>query len=106
MKIAVLNTSILTTFGSYTYSQISVDDARSLASENEIVSAVGHQATADILTSILGVSVPMNRIQYRQDVGDRALVFKLRGRPLEGKILTRAEIDEVGYDFGLLVRVT
>lgn len=35
-----------------------------------------------------------------------AIVFKLKGRPEEGKILTIQEIEEIGYEFGVLIRTT
>ena len=67
-----------------------------------LLSAIGHETTAQILTELLGFEIPVNRIEYRQEPGDIALVFKLRGRPSEGKILTRDEIEAMGYDFGIL----
>lgn len=105
MKLAILNTSILTTEGTYTLKSISLDEARELVAKNDILSAVGHQTTADILTELLGVSVSLNRILFTQEVGQQALVFKLLGRPEEGKILSRAEIDEIGYKFQILDRL-
>lgn len=104
MKIAILNTSIMTTEGTYTLTKISLDEAKKLASENETLSAVGHQSTADILTELLGVPVPLNRIQFAQVPGQKAIVFKLNGRPPEGKILSRAEIEAIGYTFQLMQR--
>lgn len=68
-------------------------------------SAIGHQATAEILSELLSVPVGVNRIEYSQQVGERAIVFKLRGRVPEGCILTRNQIEEIGYDFGLLERI-
>ena len=104
MKLAILNTSIVTSEGTYTHAEISLDGAKHLVRENEILSAVGHQATADILTELLGTPVPMNRITFKQEPGQSALVFKLNGRPPEGKILTREEIEEIGYRFYVLRR--
>ena len=107
--ITVLNTSILTNFGKYQYNEISLDRAREIAQQangfNQLVSAVGHQSTCDILTKLLGVTIPMNRIEYKQEIGSAALIFKLKGRPEEGKILTVEEIEEIGYNFGLLIRL-
>ena len=107
--ITVLNTPILTKFGKYQYNDISLDRAREIAQQannfNQLVSAVGHQSTCDILTKLLGVTIPMNRIEYKQEVGTAALIFKLKGRPEEGKILTVEEIEEIGYNFGLLIRL-
>lgn len=100
----ILNTSILTVYGSYWYEPISVADAKDLVSRG-FESAVGHQSTCDILSALLDVNVPMNRVQYVQGVGDIALVFKLKSRPEEGKILTADEIEAIGYEFGRLVRV-
>ncbi|WP_352432769.1 DUF1874 domain-containing protein [Pyrinomonas sp.] len=37
-------------------------------------------------------------------VGEAALVFRLKRRIPEGKVLNRREIEEVGYEFGLLTR--
>ena len=107
--ITVLNTPILTKFGKYQYNEISLDRAREIAQQangfNQLVSAVGHQSTCDILTKLLGVTIPMNRIEHKQEVGTAALIFKLKGRPEEGKILTVEEIEEIGYNFGLLIRL-
>ena len=107
--ITVLNTPILTKFGKYQYNEISLDRAREIAQQasgfNQLVSAVGHQSTCDILTTLLNTPIPMNRIEYKQEVGTAALIFKLKGRPEEGKILTVEEIEEIGYNFGLLIRL-
>lgn len=104
MKLAVLNTSILTNEGTFTLKDITLEQAKELVTQNEILSAVGHQATADILTTLLETEVPMNRIQFAQEKGQKALVFKLLGRPEEGKILTEQEINQIGYKFQLLTR--
>lgn len=107
MKITILNTSILTCYGRFDYVPTDLEKARTLVQTNagEVQSAVGHKSTADILTTLLGIDVPVNRVQYEQQVGEVALVFKLRGRPEEGKILTAEEIEAIGYDFGLIVRL-
>lgn len=106
MKLAILNTSILTTEGTFTLKDITLEEARNLVTENEILSAVGHQSTADILTTLLETEVPMNRIQFAQETGQKALVFKLNGRPEEGKILTAEEIEAIGYKFQLLTKIS
>ncbi len=120
--ITILNTSILTNFGHYTYTPISLEkirqDFQCMACYGNhpcqycggtgfasFQSAIGHQSTAEILTELLGVTVPVNRIEYKQEIGDIAIVFKLKGRPQEGKILNRAEIEAIGYEFGFLRRI-
>ena len=106
MKLAVLNTSILTTEGRFTLKDITLEEAKNLVTENKILSAVGHQSTADILTTLLETEIPMNRIQFAQETGQKALVFKLNGRPEEGKILTAEEIAAIGYKFQLLTKIS
>lgn len=105
-KLALLNTSILTTAGSYNLTDITLEQARQIVADNagNLDSAIGHQSTADIMTTLLGVDVPVNRQMFTQEVGQQALVFKLNGRPEEGKILTAAEIETIGYKFQLLRR--
>ena len=104
--ITILNTSILTQFGSYDYEPLTLEESKKLLSENnfDFQSAVGHQSTCDVLTTLLKVDISLNRIQYSQQVGDIALVFKLKGRPEEGKILSVKNIEQIGYEFGKLTR--
>ena len=103
-KLALLNTSIITTEGEYSLTGISLEDARKLAHVMELDSAIGHASTAQIMTTLLGVDVPVNRQMFAQQVSQQALVFKLNGRPEEGKILTAEEIEAIGYKWQLLVR--
>jgi hypothetical protein len=110
-RLTLLNTSILSGYGTYVYKPISLDEARELAREFQrqgktVQSAVGHESTADLLSTLLGFTVPVNRMEFKQSLDDIALVFKLNKRPPEGRILTRDEIEEIGYEFGLLSRVS
>jgi len=101
----ILNTSILTNFGSFNYEPLTLEESKALISKG-FESAVGHQSTCDILTQLLETEVKMNRVQYSQKTNDIALVFKLKGRAEEGKVLTVLEIQEMGYEFGKLTRLT
>lgn len=105
-KLALLNTSILTTAGNYTLVDITLEEAKRLVYDNvdNLDSAIGHASTAEIMTTLLGVGIPVNRQMFLQDVGQAALVFKLNGRPEEGKILTVEDIEQIGYKFQLLTR--
>lgn len=106
-KLALLNTSILTTAGAYRLIDITLDDARRIVSDHagNLDSAIGHQSTAEIMTTLLGTEIPVNRQMFTQEVGQEALVFKLNGRPEEGKILSSEEIEEIGYKFQVLLRL-
>ena len=103
-KVALLNTYIITTDGDYSLRTISLKEARTLAQNSVLDSAIGHASTAQIMTTLLGVEIPVNRQMFAQEVGQSALVFKLNGRPEEGKILTADEIEAIGYKWQLLVR--
>lgn len=114
MQLAILNTSILTAYGNFEYKAISLEAAKhvvfealepTIGPDDGILSAVGHQSTSDILTELLETAIPVNRIQFAQEVGQGAIVFKLKGRAPEGVILSREEIEEIGYEFGLLTRI-
>ena len=73
--------------------------------EREIQSAIGHAATAEIMSELLKHTVETNRIEFFQTEGDDALIFRLKKRPAEGLILTREEIEEIGYEFGILKKL-
>lgn len=102
LPIAILNTTILTADGDFSLKTISLKEAKKLIKGKEILSAVGHESTSQILTNLLKVDIPVNRIQFKQESGQKALCFKLLGRPEEGKILTLKEIEEIGYEFKIL----
>lgn len=106
MKIALLNTSILTTTGDYSLKDISLEQAIEIVQKNKnnLDSAIGHESTAQIMSHLLKTSVEVNRQMFVQQVGQEAIVFKLNGRPPEGKILSTEEIEKIGYKFQLLVR--
>lgn len=102
--ITLLNTSITTSLNDFSARACSREEAQNLiASQNgEVQSAIGHQATADILTELLGFPVTVNRIEYKQQPGEMAVVFKLNGRAPEGVILDREQVEKIGYSFQLL----
>jgi hypothetical protein len=103
--ITILNTSILTAYGSYEYKAESLEEVKMLLNVNGWQSAVGHQATADVLSDLFERPVTMNRIQYAQRPGETAIVFKLKGRPPEGVVLSREEVGAMGYELGTLTRI-
>ena len=104
MKIALLNTSIITNDGEYSLKSISLDEAKELIKGQEIDSAIGHQSTADIMSLLLEIKVSVNRQMFAQEEGQKALVFKLNGRPEEGKILSKEEVEVIGYSWKILTR--
>lgn len=106
MRIVLLNTSIITCEGWFSYKKTTLENVKREIElgKNRVLSVIGHQSTADILSELIGITVEVNRINYCQEDNDLAVVFKLRGRPEEGKLLTKAEIEDIGYDFYFLKR--
>ncbi|HEY0428579.1 MAG TPA: DUF1874 domain-containing protein [Pyrinomonadaceae bacterium] len=105
MKITLLNTSVLTSFGTFDFQPVSLSEAKKMVKNNQVVSAIGHAATAEILSNLLKIKVATNRVDFFQAVDDTALIFKLKARIPEGKVLNQAEIEEIGYEFGILQRL-
>lgn len=103
--ITILTTSVLTSYGSYIYEPLELEEARRLVADG-FESAIGHPETAEVLSELLNTHVPVNRVDYIQKSGEKAIVFKLKSRIPAGTILSREEIEEVGYEFGLLTRLS
>lgn len=114
MKLALLNTSIATQDGNYELWPITREQAiefleASIAADG-FVSHIGHQATADILSCLLGHTIPMSRVPLAQQQSQGAIVLKLGKdgqmfRAEEGRIYTIEEMEEIGYSLKLLVRL-
>ena len=106
MKSALLNTSIITSVGTFEIHDISLQEAKEIINKNEFQSYIGHESTAQILTSLLEKEVSMDRTTFEQQTWQQALVFKLNGRAPEGVILSIAEIEAMGYKFQLLTKIS
>lgn len=99
----LFNTAIITTPGlTYTSEVISAEVARRYVKNRPFTSAIGHASTAEIAETLLGVPVPVSRIAASMSDGDLAICLKLRGRPPEGVILSRQEVEAIGYDLVML----
>ncbi len=105
LPVALFNGTVATTNGLYRISNINIKTAIELIEQRGHISAIGHEATAEIMGEILGRDIEMNRIQFKQKVGQLAIVFKLNQRPPEGTILNREEIEKIGYTFKLMERL-
>jgi hypothetical protein len=78
----------------------SIEEVRQLLSRG-FVSAIGHQATATLLSQLLGIEVPFNRVTVKAKPGDILIHFVLRERIPEGKILTLEELQRLPFDFAI-----
>jgi hypothetical protein len=77
-----------------------VEEVRQLLSHG-FISAIGHQATADLLTTLIGIEIPYNRVTIKAKPGDKLVHFVLRERIPEGKILTLEELQRLPFDFAV-----
>jgi hypothetical protein len=102
--IYILNSPILPNYGEYRFEKISVEEAKALLSGG-FTSAVGHKGTAEVLSSILGVNIPENRVAISLEKGDIALVFRLLVRLPEGKVLSAEELKGLKFELGKLERI-
>lgn len=110
MKKYILNSAVITSPGDFRYRLIPVDEARQWA-EGGFISTVGYEQTAEALTQLLGVPVPVDRRTITMQAGDEALVFRLVFPPGTPRIdpndkgRLSAAIMAGHYELGLLVRL-
>jgi hypothetical protein len=78
------------------FTRISVEEARELLKQ-QFVSAVGHEATANLLSKLLSTPIPANRVTVFMNPGDVGVHFFLRSRIPEGKVLSLEELEKLDY---------
>lgn len=66
------------------FTKISLNLAKQLAQDCEILSVVGHADTAKVFSTVLEKEVPFNRVNFVWDDSSILLVGQLKGRLPEG----------------------
>jgi hypothetical protein len=102
-KMYLLNSPVLTAFGEWSFKPMEVSEARKKVQVG-FTSAIGHETAAQFLKELLAVEVPTNRIAITMEVGDQAIVLRIKERLPEGKVLSCTEMDRIPFELGLLHR--
>jgi hypothetical protein len=102
MTVYVLNTLIVpinfdeTPEAKVRLRRISVEEARAILAGG-FISAVGHEATAKLLSQLLGIQIPANRQTIFMKPGDRCIHFFLKMRLPEGVVLGEEELRRLEF---------
>jgi hypothetical protein len=102
----ILNSATLPLAGGKKYvikaRELSVQEASELLKNEKFISAIGHEATAQALSNVFGVTIPYNRTQITLQPGDRLISIILKKRLAEGQVLkTVEELEAIGYTIWL-----
>jgi len=81
--------------------EINLEDVKTLLNA-DFMSVVGHQSTADILTKLLKINVPVNRASVKLTEKDKLIVFQILTRLEEGRVLTENEVLSLPTKFYLV----
>jgi hypothetical protein len=76
--------------------KISVEEAKQLLS-SQFTSAIGHEATAKVLSQLLSIPIPVNRVSVWMQEGDIGIHFFLKTRLPEGRVLSEQELRQLQF---------
>jgi hypothetical protein len=62
---------------------------------NGVFNAIGHKGTLDLVNSLCGTSLGLNRVAVRVTVGDLIYIIMLAFRVEEGKVLNTEEVKQL-----------
>jgi len=75
------------------FKKLSLDEVREKLQNNDFKSVVGHPATAQFLSELIGVKIDANREMYKMSKDDVLIVAVLGVRLPEGKVLSKEEVE-------------
>ena len=64
-------------------------------SEPNTINAIGHQGTAELINTLCGTHIGVNRIAIKANYGDEIFVIQVMTRLEEGRVLTLNELMEL-----------
>jgi len=83
----------------FTVRPITLEEVKALL-QGGFISAVGHESTARVIETLLGLPVEANRVAITLSPGDKLVVFQLGTRLAEGQVLSAEEVWDL-YNRGL-----
>jgi hypothetical protein len=101
--IYLLNAPILTAYGEWHFKgPLTPEDVRAHIENQALTSAIGHEASATLLSRLLDRPVAIQRISVQLQPGDSAVVLRLCQRLPEGAILDAEQLANTPYELGWL----
>ena len=79
------------------FTEIDLDTVKKIINnyKGNVISAIGHEGTAKVLSELTGFDIKANRINVILDRETALIVFQILERLPEGKILTKEEIEQL-----------
>jgi hypothetical protein len=74
----IISAGVITDFGLWRYEPLTPAQAASFVEDGTAQSAIGYSETAMVLSEIVNVEIPVNRVIAVLDIGDQALVIRPR----------------------------
>lgn len=110
LPLLLLSSAVVTSYGSYHHVELDLAGAQEAVAAATrpdgpgVVSAVGHPATAQLMTRLLGIPVPASRHEAVQQPGQGAIVCRPERRLPAGVELDPDQLDQAGYVLSSLHR--
>lgn len=97
--IYLFNTNIVPSQAVVRVKEVTAEEIKQILEKHngEFTSAIGHEASANAFSTLIGYEVPINRINAIPIDGDIAFSLKLNGRLAEGVVLSEKEMEDMGY---------
>lgn len=93
LSLSMFNLNVDLDIGLYVKQMTPTDFCREI--DDSVISAIGHQATAQLISTLCSKQVNTNRVEVKLNDKDELLVIQLLTRLPEGKILSADEIMEL-----------
>lgn len=85
------------------FKKLELEEVKELIAGTQIISAIGHTSTAEIVSKLLGIEIPAQRIEIKLD--KPMIVFQLNTRLPEGKVLSEEEIKQLPHSWWLVRKI-